>query len=103
MTISYWKPGTPVVYRGVWRRKLWWATVVTVVQDDPELTVLYWPAGTPEKLPAERLSPRDLLSREQVELVDRPASAARVTPPRLGPAESRMSSSCTPVEVRGDC
>jgi len=71
MRAGYWKPGAPVVYRGVWRRKLWWATVVTVVQDDPELTALYWPAGTPEKLPAKRLSPRDLLSQEQVELVDR--------------------------------
>jgi len=71
MTVSYWKPGTPVVYRGVWRRKLWWATGVTAVQDGPELTALYCPAGTPEKMPAERLSPRDLLSTEQVELVDR--------------------------------
>jgi hypothetical protein len=71
MRTGYRKPGGPVVYRGVWCRKLWWATVLTAVQDGPELTALYWPAGTPQKLPARPLTPRDLLSREQVELVDR--------------------------------
>jgi hypothetical protein len=70
MTTARWRPGDAVVYRGVWRRTLWWATAVTVVQDDPELTALYWSAGTLQKLPARRLSPRDLLSTEQVELVD---------------------------------
>jgi hypothetical protein len=44
---------------------------VTVVRDDPDLTALYWPAGTPEKLPEERVSPQQLLSTEQVRLVDR--------------------------------
>jgi hypothetical protein len=44
---------------------------VTVVQDDPDLIALYWPAGTPQKVPQERLTPRQLLSTEQVDLVDR--------------------------------
>jgi hypothetical protein len=57
--------------RGVWRRKIWWAGAVTVVRDDPGLIALYWPAGTPEKAPERRLTPRDLLSTEQLALVDR--------------------------------
>jgi hypothetical protein len=59
------------VLRGVWRQKLWWAAPVTVVRDDPDLIALYWPAGTPEKLPLERVTPQQLLSAEQVDLADR--------------------------------
>lgn len=69
--ISRWNPGDVVVLRGVWREKLWWAGVATVVQDDPGLIALYWPAGTPDKAPQWRLTPKDLLSAEQVALVDR--------------------------------
>jgi hypothetical protein len=42
-----------------------------VVRDDPDLIALYWPAGTPDKVPKRRLTPRDLLSTEQVALTDR--------------------------------
>lgn len=70
-TISRWTSGDPVVLRGVLRRRLWWALPVTVVHDDPDLIALYWPAGTPDKVPEQRLTPRELLSTEQVELVDR--------------------------------
>jgi predicted RNA-binding protein associated with RNAse of E/G family len=44
---------------------------VTVVQDDPSLLALYWPAGTPSKGPENRLTPQQLLSSEQIVLVDR--------------------------------
>lgn len=60
-----------MVLRGVRRRKLWWAAPVTVVQDDPSLIALYWPTGTPNMVPENRLTPQQLLSSEQVVLVDR--------------------------------
>ncbi len=65
-----WKSGDAVVLRGVWNHKLWWAVPVTVVQDSTDLIALYLPAGTPEKTPGRRLTPRDLLSTEKLELVD---------------------------------
>ena len=68
---SRWHFGDHVVLRGVWRGRLWWAAPVTVVRDDPDATVLYWPAGTPDKMPERRLAPKDLLSAEQVALFDR--------------------------------
>ena len=60
--VSHWKPGDTVVLRGVWRRRIWWACAATVVQDTPDLVALYWQAGNPEKAPAKRPSPQDLLS-----------------------------------------
>jgi len=68
--ITRWKPGDTVVMRGVWRNKLWWAATATVVQDAPDLLALYWRAGTPEKSPAQRPTPPDLLSNG-ICLVDR--------------------------------
>lgn len=70
-TISRWMPGNPIVLRGVWRQKLWWAVPVTVVQDTPNLIALYWRAGTRDKSPRKRLTPQDLLSTEKLDLVDR--------------------------------
>lgn len=69
-TTSRWKSGDAVVLRGVWRQKLWWAVPVTVVQDGADLIALYLPAGTREKSPGRRLTPRDLLSTEKLDLVD---------------------------------
>jgi hypothetical protein len=42
-----------------------------VVQDSPELIALYWRAGTPDKIPERRLTPMELLTTQQVDLVDR--------------------------------
>jgi hypothetical protein len=47
----YWKTGTKIVYREVWRGQVWTAMPVTVVQDTPDLIVLYLCAGTRWKLP----------------------------------------------------
>ena len=41
------------------------------MQDNPDLIALFWPAGTPDKLPEKRLALRDMLSADQVALVDR--------------------------------
>lgn len=67
---THWNPGEPVVLRGVWNHRLWWALPVTVVQDTPNLIVLYWPAGTPNKLPLNKLTPQDVLAVDEVHLVD---------------------------------
>ncbi|MGD9099828.1 MAG: DUF402 domain-containing protein [Anaerolineae bacterium] len=67
---SRWSPGEHVVFRGVWRQRLWFASPVTVVRDTPDLIALYWRAGTWEKLPRKPLTPQDLLCTAQVELVD---------------------------------
>lgn len=69
-SVTYWTPGDPIVLRGAWRQKLWWALPVTVVQDTLDLIALYWPTGTCNKLPRKRLVPQDLLSTEQLDLVD---------------------------------
>jgi len=61
--IPRWEPGDTVVLRGVWRRRIWWASAATVVQDAPNLLALYWRAGNPEKAPARRPTPQDLLSK----------------------------------------
>jgi len=65
-----WKPGETVLLRGVWRRKLWFAIAVYIVQDTDDLIALFWHAGAHNKVPGWRLSPQDLLAREQLKLVD---------------------------------
>lgn len=62
--------GDPVVLRGVWRGRLWWAMPATVVQDQSDVVVLYWPMGTPQKVPKKQVAPQQLLSKEQLPLVD---------------------------------
>ncbi len=65
-----WKPGETIVLRGVDSGRLWWAMPVTVVRDAPDLVALYWRAGTRGKNSYKRPDVRDLLSREQMTLVD---------------------------------
>jgi hypothetical protein len=48
---SYWERGSQVVYREVWQNKVWTARPVTVVQDTPDLIVLYICFGTCWKIP----------------------------------------------------
>jgi hypothetical protein len=44
---------------------------VTVVRDEPDLVALYWPAGTPDIVPRERVTPQQLVSADQLDLVER--------------------------------
>jgi hypothetical protein len=60
-SVHPWKSGEVVVLRGVWRHKLCWACSAIIVQDTPELIAIYWPAGTPNRIPAKRSTPHDLL------------------------------------------
>ena len=64
-----WHFGDPIVLRGVWRGQIWWVCAVTVVRDLPDLIVLYWTAGTPEKTPAKRPTVHEQLEN-QIVLVD---------------------------------
>jgi hypothetical protein len=66
----YWKPGEATVLRGLWRNRIWWAIPVIVVRDDPDLTALYWRAGTPNKIPDRRVIPQELLADESLPLID---------------------------------
>ena len=61
---KYFQPGDAVAYRGVWRRKLWWACAATVVEDGPNLTTLFWRAGTPVLRPASRPTVQSILRNE---------------------------------------
>jgi hypothetical protein len=69
-TLTRWNPGDPVVLRGVWRGMIWFAINTWVVQDSPDLIALYWGAGTPNKIPPKRMTPTQMMTAEQVELVD---------------------------------
>jgi hypothetical protein len=66
----YWSPGTAIVLRGLWRERIWWALPVIVVRDDPDMIALYWCAGTPNKIPDQRVTPQDLLSDQSLPLID---------------------------------
>jgi predicted RNA-binding protein associated with RNAse of E/G family len=67
----YWSPGDQIVYREVWRGKVWTARPVTVVQDAPDLVVLYLCSGTRWKLPAgNRDEYRDALLTGEWQLRD---------------------------------
>ncbi|MGD8456843.1 MAG: DUF402 domain-containing protein [Anaerolineales bacterium] len=61
---KYFQPGDAVVYRVVWRGKLWWACAATVVEDSPELTALFWQAGTPVLRPSSRPTVQSILQNE---------------------------------------
>ena len=56
--------------RGVWKGKLWWACPAFVVQDSPDLMVLYWPVGTPTRSPVRRPTVEDELYN-RIELIER--------------------------------
>jgi predicted RNA-binding protein associated with RNAse of E/G family len=65
-----WSLGDIIVMRGVLKGKLWWACPAYVVQDTPELLVLYWAVGTPTKSPVQRPSVEDELYN-RIQLHDR--------------------------------
>ena len=69
--LRYWSPGDQIVYREVWRGKVWTARPVTVVQDAPDLVVLYLCSGTRWKLPGgSRSQYAHLLLTGEWQLVD---------------------------------
>ena len=45
-----WEPGTQVVMRGIAHNRVWIAHTVTVVQDTPELLIIYLTPGAPCKV-----------------------------------------------------
>ncbi len=52
MSDSFWNPGTPILYREVWRGRVWTARPVLVVQDTPDLVALYFRPATRWMVPA---------------------------------------------------
>ena len=64
----YWKAGDTVLLRGVWNQKIWFVIVAYVVQDSDDLIALYWQPGTPNRLPAKRITGEDFLVKHQPEL-----------------------------------
>ncbi len=52
MTNSLWNSGTPILYREVWQGRAWTARPVRVVQDTPDLVVLYSCPGTHWMVPS---------------------------------------------------
>ena len=67
----YWSPGDQIVYREVWRGKVWTVRPVTVVQDTPDLVVLYLCSGTRWKIPGgSRSQFGQLLRAGEWQLID---------------------------------
>ncbi len=62
---QYWTTGSQIVYREVWRGKVWTAKPVTVVQDTSDLVVLYLCSRTRWKFPAPLDENTDLLYCKQ--------------------------------------
>jgi hypothetical protein len=67
---SRWKSGDTVVLRGILFGKIWFAGPATVVQDDPDLIALYWPAGSRSREFFKRATAKDFLTTKKVILVD---------------------------------
>jgi len=66
---SFWQPGEHITLRGVWD-KVFWAYPTIVVQDTPDLVVLYMPAGVLGKNTDHRLVPKDFFCPEEINIVD---------------------------------
>ncbi len=58
--MSYWKPGTPVVTRGIVHNRVWIAYAGTVVQDTDDLLVTWMVPEAPCKVP------RGLIARKWI-------------------------------------
>jgi hypothetical protein len=63
-------PGSPALLRAVWRGMACWALRSLVVQDTPDLTILFWRAGTWGKGSNSRVAPAELLSPDPPQPVD---------------------------------
>jgi len=67
---GFWSAGQNVTLRGV-ENKVWWAYPVRVVQDTPDLTALYMPAGVLGRNTDHRPTPQELLAApEKIDIVD---------------------------------
>lgn len=61
-----WERGATVVHQEVWKGRIWAARPLTVVDDTPELTMLWIPEGTLRKIPVTpptRPDPPDIHAR----------------------------------------
>jgi len=59
--LSHWTAGSQIVYREVWRGRIWTARPVTVVQDTPDLIALSLCSGTRWKISVPPDESTDLL------------------------------------------
>ena len=66
---SFWSAGENATLRGV-GGKVFWAYPTIVVQDSPDLIVLYMPAGVLGKDTDHRPAPQELFSPEKINIVD---------------------------------
>jgi len=67
---SRWNPGDKVLLRGVWLDKIWFTIVAYVVQDTDNLIALFWYAGTPNRVPNQRMTAQDFLVEDQPPLIE---------------------------------
>lgn len=66
---TFWVSGENATLRGV-GNKVFWAYPTIVVQDLPELIVLYMPAGVAGKDTDHKPTPAELLTPEKINIVD---------------------------------
>ena len=64
-----WQPGDTATLRGV-GVKVFWAYPTIVVQDTPDLIVLYMPAGVLGKDTDHKPTPKELLAAEEINITD---------------------------------
>ena len=64
-----WQPGNTATLRGV-GVKVFWAYLTIVVQDTPDLIVLYMPAGVLGKDTEHKSTPQELLAAEEINIAD---------------------------------
>ncbi len=62
--------GDCALLRGLGRGRIWWALPVRVVQDTPDLTALYWCAGSCGKATQKRPVVEDVVAGGDLPLVD---------------------------------
>jgi Protein of unknown function (DUF402) len=53
-----WSSGDAIALREIWKGRVWKARACTVVQDEPDLVVLWLPRGAPTKIPPGSGIPR---------------------------------------------
>ncbi len=79
---------TDVAWRDVWDGRVWRAQAFRLVEESPELTVLWAPAGTPAKLPEDETGSRLRIPRSEWALEDDRTSRDALCLARPGAAHS---------------